>query len=99
MPAADETIVFAKVAGIGESSDVTPVNTGDYSLAEAAHQGTDANDYSLTSLSCTTNDGDPFTPANDSGHVGDGQDLVCTFLNPHHAGTLEPKKRILGAPR
>jgi len=67
------------------------VDTGTYHLSESGG----LTDYDST-LSCSINNGTPFTPANSQVVVGANQSVVCTYTNTRKQGSIELKKAWVG---
>jgi uncharacterized repeat protein (TIGR01451 family) len=88
------TIASAANVGNGGTTGTTTVNTGSYSLSEAAHSGTSDSDYVESSPSCVdaANANAPVTVAAGSVTVGYQQHVVCQFTNTRKTGTIELQK-------
>ncbi len=76
------------------------VNTGDYTIVQAAGEDTDLDDYN-TSWFCSrctapgVCQGEPGTGTTSHVFVGEGEEVVCTFTNERKRGRLEIWEKVV----
>ncbi len=86
------TVDSAADQGHNGTTGANTVNTGTYSVSEAAGTDTDLDDYQAA-LSCTDEDGAVDSTGGDVA-VRYGKNVVCTFTNTRETGTIELRKHL-----
>lgn len=78
-----------QVIGDGKETSVFTSNTGDYTITETGHEGTNANDYNST-YSCNNDQTGEGTSISLS--LSKEQNVVCTFTNTLKRGSITVEK-------